>query len=159
MGEKVTLSLSFSPSPSVTLTQRWVRLEHHLQHHLRHWSIIPWGQLSALEATFGFSIHRRHLSQRKWCVRNQSFFHELFFVCYSSFYPKMDPPQLIASKNGKIQLYNCGYSLYINKSTKDKFYLQCTHKKPTQCKARAIVKGELEQGKLKRSLFFLWTEQ
>ena len=52
----------------------------------------------------------------------------------------MDPPQLIASKNGKIQLY-------INKSTKDKFYLQCTHKKPTQCKARAIVKGELEQGK------------
>ena len=59
----------------------------------------------------------------------------------------MDPPQLIASKNGKIQLYDRGYSLYINKSTKDKFYLQCTHKKPTPCKARAIVKGELEHGK------------
>ena len=58
----------------------------------------------------------------------------------------MDPPQLIISKNGKKQLYDQGYTFYIDKSSKDKYYCRCTHKKPTQCKARAVMKGDLEAG-------------
>ena len=56
---------------------------------------------------------------------------------------KMDWPQLIESKRGKLQLFDQGFSLYKNKTQKNKHYFRCTI---TRCKASALVCGNLEDG-------------
>ena len=55
----------------------------------------------------------------------------------------MDRPQLIESKRGKLQLFDQGFSLYKNKTQKNKHYFRCTI---TRCTASAVICGNLEDG-------------
>ena len=58
----------------------------------------------------------------------------------------MDSPQLVKSHRGKLLLVHQEYTLTLNKRQNGKCYFRCTHKKPVQCHATAVVKGELEPG-------------
>ena len=59
----------------------------------------------------------------------------------------MENTQLDHSSHRKLQIVDEGFTLCLNIARSNRHYFRCIHKKPTQCKVYAVVKGELEDGK------------